>query len=138
VSQIRDERRLAAPPELVWEGVSTPGGLLGWFWPPRLDPQIEVDLRVGGRYRIASQVAGMAVSGEYTQVRPDELLGFSWRWDGEELASSVTVTLTADPDGTTLVVDHDGLAHGEVANHVQGWSDCLDRLPGWLAARAEA
>jgi len=137
VSQISDERTLAAPPELVWQGLSTADGLLGWFWSPRLDPQIEVDLRAGGRYRIASPVIGMAVSGEYTTVRPHDLLEFGWHWDGEDVTSSVTVTLTPNGDGTTLVVDHDGLADSEVENHAKGWSDCLDRLPDWLAAHAE-
>jgi uncharacterized protein YndB with AHSA1/START domain len=135
MSQIRDERKLAAAPELVWQGLTTADGLLGWFWPRRLDPQIEVDLRVGGRYRIASSVMGSAVSGEYTTVRPVDLLELGWQWDGEDVASSVTVTLTPYGDGTTLVVEHDGLADSEVANHAQGWSDCLDRLPDWLAAR---
>jgi uncharacterized protein YndB with AHSA1/START domain len=138
VSQIRDERRLAAPPEVVWQGLATADGLLGWFWPPSLDPRIEVDLRVGGRYRIASPVAGMAVSGEYTTVRPAERLEFGWHWDGEDVTSSVTVTLKPDLDGATLVVEHDRLADSEVENHMKGWSDCLDRLPDWLAARTEA
>ena len=85
VSQIRDERKLAAVPEVVWEGVSTADGLLGWFWSPRLDPRIEIDLRVGGRYRIASPVAGMAVSGEYTTVfgRDPEGNRFEIFWEQE-------------------------------------------------------
>jgi uncharacterized protein YndB with AHSA1/START domain len=90
LSQIRDERKLAASPELVWEGLTTADGLRGWFWSPRLDPQIEADPRVGGRYRIASAVIGMAVSGEYTTVRPHDRLEFGWQWDGEEVTSSVT------------------------------------------------
>jgi len=135
VSQIRDERTLAASPGLVWQGLTTADGLLGWFWSPRLDPQIEVDLRVGGRYRIASPVIGMAVSGEYTTVRPAELLEFGWQWDGEDLVSAVTVTLTPDGEATKVVVEHDGLADSEVENHAKGWSDCLDRLPDWLATR---
>lgn len=135
MSQIRDERKLAASPELVWQGLTTADGLLGWFWSPRLDPQIDVDLRVGGRYRIASSVMGAAVSGEYATVRPHDLLEFGWQWDGEDVISSVTVALTPEGEGATLVVDHDGLAVSEVDNHAKGWSDCLDRLPDWLAAR---
>ena len=64
------------------------------------------------------------------------LVEFGWHWDGEDVTSSVTVTLTAGGDGTTLVVEHDGLADSEVDNHAKGWSDCLDRLPDWLAARS--
>ena len=135
MSQVRDERKLAAPPAVVWQGLTTADGLLGWFWSPRLDPRIEVELRVGGRYRIASPVADIAVSGEYTIVRPFDLLEFGWQWDGEDVVSSVRVSLTADGELATLVVEHDGLADSEVENHAKGWSDCLDRLPEWLAAR---
>jgi len=135
VGEVRDERLLDAAPETVWKALSTADGLLGWFWSPRLEPQIEVDLRVGGRYRIASSVIGRAVSGEYTVVQPPSLLGFGWQWNGEEHESAVTVALTRAGDGTSLVVTHRGLPDSEIDNHAKGWSDCLDRLPDWLAAR---
>lgn len=135
MGEVRDERVLEAASEAVWEALSTADGLLGWFWPPRLEPQIEVDLRVGGRYRIASPVIGMAVSGQYTVVQPPSLLGFGWQWDGEEHESAVTVALTPAGRGTSLVVTHRELPDSETDNHAKGWSDCLDRLPDWLAGR---
>jgi len=131
-------RLIDAPREKLFRCWTEPQLLKQWFAPaPYTTPVAEVDLRAGGRYRIASPVIGMAVSGEYTTVRPHDLLEFGWHWDGEDVTSSVTVTLTPNGDGTTLVVDHDGLADSEVENHAKGWSDCLDRLPDWLAAHAE-
>ena len=135
MGEVRDERLLDAAPETVWEAMTTVDGLLGWFWSPRYEPHVEVDLHVGGRYRIASPVLGMAISGQYTVVQPSSLLGFSWKWDGEEHQSAVTVALAPAGDGTSLVVTHTGLPDSETDNHAKGWSDCLDRLPGWLAAR---
>ncbi len=76
---------------------------------------------------------GIAISGRYATVRRAELLEFSWQWDSEDRVSAVTVTLAAKGTGTSVVVRHSGLADAEVANHAQGWSDCLDRLPACLA-----
>ena len=67
--------------------------LAAWFWPERLAPTAEVDLEPGGRYRIASPTAGMAVEGRYVQVEPPRLLLGTWSWDGEDAVTLVTIRL---------------------------------------------
>ena len=64
------DRTLAFPVERVWRALTDPAALTAWFWPRRFDPAVEVDLRVGGRYRIDGPAVGMAVSGEYVAVEP--------------------------------------------------------------------
>jgi uncharacterized protein YndB with AHSA1/START domain len=92
---------------------------------------------VGGRYRIESPVVGLAVSGTYVAVEEPQRLALTWRWDGEDQDTLVTLTLAADEDGTTLAIEHDNFATEAVrTEHVEGWSDCLDRLPGHLAGAA--
>jgi uncharacterized protein YndB with AHSA1/START domain len=134
MTEIAERRELAAAPEQVWLALATADGLRGWFWPPRLNPAVEADATEDGRYRIASDVAGIAVGGQYTAVRPPELLGFTWQWDGEERASEVRVELARSETGTELTLTHTGLADDQLALHTRGWTDCLDRLPEWLAA----
>jgi uncharacterized protein YndB with AHSA1/START domain len=91
--------------------------------------RLQTDLRVGGEYRIAAAAAGMAVGGSYREVEPPRLLAFTWRWDGEPDQTLVTVRLTAAGPYTELVLTHEGFAGDDQRdNHVQGWSDCLDRL----------
>jgi uncharacterized protein YndB with AHSA1/START domain len=131
---VREERLVAAAPVEVWRAVTTAQALAGWFWPDRFATEARVDLRVGGQYRIASPVAGIAVSGRYTEVRGPGRLGFTWQWDGEDVESEVLVELARAETGTGLTLTHRGLAATEIANHAKGWSDCLDRLPGWLVA----
>lgn len=127
-------RTLDAPPPQVWQAWTDPVSLASWIWPEEHAATCDIDLRVGGRYRIESPTIGIAVSGDYAAVDPDKRLAFTWRWDGEDEESLVTVTLQAADKGTDLVVQHEGLATEESrANHEQGWRDCLDRLPDFLA-----
>ena len=48
-------------------------------------PWVEVDLRVGGRYRLAMCAPGAAdtrvVGGEYLQVDPPGRLVYTWAWE---------------------------------------------------------
>jgi uncharacterized protein YndB with AHSA1/START domain len=132
--EVRCERLLDAVPEVAWRALTTAGALESWFWPASFATEGDVDLRPGGRYRIASPVAGIAVSGRYTEVLPPCRLGFTWQWDGGDIESRVVIDLASTAAGTGLTLIHRGLAETEIANHAKGWSDCLDRLPGWLAA----
>jgi uncharacterized protein YndB with AHSA1/START domain len=134
MTDLIERRKFAAPPDQVWLALTTTEGLRGWYWPPRLEPAVEADAREGGRYRIASEVADMAVSGRYSQVRSPELLVFTWQWDGEDRESTVRVELAESEAGTELTLTHTGLVYDQLLSHAQGWSDCLDRLPEWLAA----
>lgn len=129
-------RLLAARPELVWDALTSADALESWFWPESLGTEVGIDLRAGGLYRIAGPGAGIAVSGRYQDVEPRDRLAFTWRWDGEQDETLVTIRLTASGTGTELALTHDGFADdSQRDNHVQGWSDCLDRLTPWLDGR---
>jgi uncharacterized protein YndB with AHSA1/START domain len=127
-------RWLPYPVERVWRAFTDPAALAAWFWPARFTPTAEVDLRVGGRYRIAGPGAGMAVAGEYRTVEPPHRLVFTWCWDGEPDETLVTIRLAPEAAGTRLSIRHEAFADdAERDEHAKGWSDCLDRLPAWLA-----
>jgi uncharacterized protein YndB with AHSA1/START domain len=132
-TELTVRRMLPVPADRVWRALTEPTALAAWFWPERFETTAEVDLRTGGRYRIHGKP--MAVSGEYVEVDPVTRLAFTWRWDGEEHESLVSMTLSETGDGgTELVVVHERLPEGEVEGHAQGWNDCLDRLPAELAS----
>src|SRR5215475_1246601 len=68
-------RGLPVPVERVWHAFTDPDALVGWFWPARFQTSATVDLRVGGRYRIAGGLAGgLAVCGEYLELQPPRLM----------------------------------------------------------------
>jgi uncharacterized protein YndB with AHSA1/START domain len=134
MTELTISRTLPAPAERVWRALTDPAALAAWFWPQRFSPTAEVDLRVGGKYRIDGPAVGMAASGEYITVDPPYKLVFTWRWDGEPGETLVTIELTPVDAGTDLALRHERFASdADRDNHAQGWHDCLDRLPDWLS-----
>jgi uncharacterized protein YndB with AHSA1/START domain len=130
----RVERTVAASPVRVWQAVAT-AELAAWYWPARFATEAMVDAWPGGRFRFASAPVGMGARGRVTAADAPALLALTWRWDGEDLETTVTIRLEADGDGTRIRVEHAGFPTAEAADeHAQGWADCLDRLPGHLAA----
>jgi uncharacterized protein YndB with AHSA1/START domain len=132
--QLRIVRHLAATPERVWRAVTDPVALAAWLWPPAAGTSAEVDLRVGGGYALTADRAGLAVRGEYQLVEAPHRLAFTWQWAGEAEQTLVTIELAAVDGGTELTLTHERFASAsDRDDNLQGWSDCLDRLPGYLA-----
>lgn len=133
------EKFMAARSEKVFAAWTRPDLLARWFWP---NAQAEVDLRVGGRFRIASVFAfgPLAVTGVYREIVPNERLVFTWIWEeglGEAQETLVTVEFRQVEGGTQVLVKHEGNPTAQAAeNHRQGWNDCADRLVA-LAPRLE-
>ena len=128
---------------------SDPAAVAEWFWPSGYAPRVDLDARVGGAFRIEAtarpdggSAGDLAVGGEFTIVDAPSRLAFSWRWDDESgqeadgamATTKVSIELLAGNGETTLVLAHDGFAdRTDRDNHYLGWSECLDRLPPWLA-----
>jgi uncharacterized protein YndB with AHSA1/START domain len=139
VSELRIRRVLPSAPEEVWFALTDPHALETWFWPSKTFGTVaEADPRPGGGYRIDAPKAGIAAAGEYVTVEPPRLLVMTWRWCDEPAETLVTIKLDETADGTVLTLIHERFADGQDRDgHAQGWSDCLDRLPGWLTTASE-
>jgi uncharacterized protein YndB with AHSA1/START domain len=123
-------RTLSVAPERVWRAFTT-SELAAWFWPPSWVTVADLDLGEG--YHLWSDTSGMGINGEYLAVEPHERLQQSWRWDDDGYETVVTITFEAEGDGTVLTVVHEGFADDQSRDdHIQGWNDCLDRLPAAL------
>lgn len=127
------EITLRATPETVWRQLTDADALASWYWPPSFETVVDIDAVAGGAYRIASETAGMAVSGEFLEVHAPGRFVKTWRWDNEDEETRVELTLTPTEDGTLLRIEHSGFGTAEaVENHRLGWESCLARLPGAL------
>lgn len=111
-----------------------------WFAPSDefQTPEVEADVRVGGRYRIVMRAPGgewHRVGGIYREVAPPRKLVFTWAWESTpERESLVTVEFIARGNETELVLLHERFADAAVRDrHEQGWQGCLGRLPQVLA-----
>ena len=133
-------RRLAAAPEKVYGAWADPEKLVQWFGPGAVEAgsvKADIDLRVGGRYRISFNTNGEynEVGGVYREVVPNERLVFSWAWHSTlERESLVTVSLKPDGAGSLLTFHHAQFVDATARdNHERGWTDLLGKLEDFLA-----
>ncbi|MEO7095405.1 MAG: SRPBCC family protein, partial [Polyangiales bacterium] len=99
----------------------------------------EVDLRVGGAYRIGNLLPDgkvLWIAGEFEVVEPPHRLVYSWRIDQETTAGSrVTVRFEPRGTGTEVIVVHERIdSEATRADHEKGWLGCLDGLAAMFAA----
>jgi uncharacterized protein YndB with AHSA1/START domain len=137
-TSLRLERTYEASPEEVFDAWTNPEVLRRWWKvnPEGSTPIAEVDLRVGGRYRLSMEDptgTTHTVGGEYQEVSRPKRLVYSWCWEQDngqpDHVSTVTVEFHADGEHTNLVLEHTGLASSESRDqHAHGWNACLDIL----------
>ena len=138
---LRMTRRFDAPRDEVFDAWTSEAVLRRWWsaFPNGDTPTAEVDLREGGRYRLAmrDRESGEVhtLVGEYTEVRPPERLAFTWAWESnaEEMRGSaetlVEVDFREDGGGTEVVLTHSGFSDEQIRElHAHGWNGCLDNL----------
>jgi uncharacterized protein YndB with AHSA1/START domain len=128
-------RHLKAPVEKVFKAWTEGQALKRWFAPSDAMAIVvaDVDVKVGGRYRIVMQEPGgeqHRVGGTYREIVPNAKLVFSWAWESTpERESLVTVRLEAANGGTDLTLIHEQFADEAARDrHEHGWSGSLDRL----------
>ena len=127
-------RRIKARPSIVFDALTTPEGIFGW-WGPDAGPVLvaETDPRVGGRFRVRFRMLDGSEhesSGEYLEVVKPERLSMSWRWTGDaEDESLVEIRLRAVAEGTEITFTHSRLRdEASRRSHEEGWAGALDKL----------
>jgi len=133
-------RRFSAAPEKVYAAWADPQRLVQWFGPGSVEEgsvKADIDLRVGGRYRISFRANGNynEVGGVYREVVPNQKLVFSWAWHSTpERESLVTISIRPEGSGTLLVFNHAQFVDEQARdNHQRGWTDLLGKLETYLA-----
>jgi uncharacterized protein YndB with AHSA1/START domain len=134
------ERAYPVAPEKVWRAWTDPEALKRW-WMPRPDHRVslaELDVRVGGRFRImfgGPDGAENEAAGEYLEVEENRRLVFTWHWPRStpERVSRVTITFTPGGGGTRLTFRHDRF-HDQAAadNHLRGWTAAFAGLDAFM------
>ena len=135
--QIR--RTFQAPREKVFRAWTDPDQMKHWFAPTAdYETTAEVDLRVGGKYRIQMKHTDGSIHtavGEYREISEPEKLVYTWSWeDGSTSGSLVTVKFRDLGSATELLLTHERFPTAELRDkHGQGWNGCLVRLEEHLA-----
>jgi uncharacterized protein YndB with AHSA1/START domain len=130
-------RTFPAPREEVFRAWTEPELIKQWFGARHGRPasDVELDLRVGGSYRITMDPLFhrmIHAVGEFLEVEPPERLVYTFRWEGMRLDFGdmlVTVEFRDLGDATELALTHDRLG-GVAARafHRFGWTGSLHRL----------
>ena len=124
------ERTLAALPDRVFRAWTDPEELIRWL-SPSPDGSAEVDLRVGGKFRIVMSGGGREIehTGEYREVEAPHRLVFTWVSEFTDGESVVTVEQHPTADGRTrLVLSHERLPVEHAESHEQGWGMFIEAL----------
>lgn len=130
MNELTQKVLVAASVDLVWRDFTDSTALAQWFWPPRLETTAVVKSEPQGAWEVRSEVADLAVIGRVLSLNPPRNIRLSWRWQGEEHTTEVDITLEPlDEDATRVSVHHSGFeSMEERESHVEGWSNCLQRL----------
>ena len=131
-------RIIRATPKRLFDAWTEPAQLKQWWGPQSVVCiDAEVDLRVGGRYRIANQFPDgrvLWISGELEVIERPGKLVYTWGLAPDAGPSErVTVTFEAHGQSTEVIVTHERIPNTTMRDmHEQGWFGCLDGLVEFL------
>src|SRR6187455_349168 len=101
-------RTFNGPARIVFEAWTKPELFRLWWVPKSMGMSLrscEMDVRVGGKYRLEFEPDGMAFFGTYTEVTPPTRLVWTNEEGGE--GGPVTTVTFEEKGGKTLLVMHD-------------------------------
>jgi uncharacterized protein YndB with AHSA1/START domain len=125
-----------APPQRVFEAMTDPDQVTESWGPEGFTcPEVTLDVRVGGAYRIAMQPPEgelFHLVGEYVEVRSPSRLAYTFRWEPPDPDDQETVARLElrERAGATEIE----LTHGPFTTearrelHEAGWTDTFARL----------
>ena len=139
-------KTLPCSPEQAFRAWTDPEQFQQWFVAmPGMTVKAQMDVRLGGRYRISCARAGEPtkfVGGEFLVVEPPRRLEYTWIWEKEampEWKDRSVVRLAFNPiEGgrTELVLTHDHISDAEDrSDHREGWTKILDSMAEALARK---
>ena len=131
-------RQIKATPEKLFAAWTRPELLMCWWGPEGVAcPAAEIDLRVGGSYRIANRFPDgniIWIAGMFEEIDAPRRLVYTWKLESQiGPPERVTICFVADGELTEVVVSHERIPN-EVARtgHERGWAGCLDSLVRYI------
>jgi len=134
-------RTIRASAERLFTAWTDPAQLKLWWGPRGVQcTSAEVDLRLGGRYRIGNRFPDgkvLWITGEFETIEPPRKLVYSWSLEpATHDPERVTVQFEARGDATEVIVTHERIADEALRDmHQQGWMGCLEGLVDYLEGK---
>ena len=129
-------RILLASPERVFRAFTDPVAYANWL-PPYgfLCTVQQMDFQVGGMFRMTfinfSTGNSHSFGGEYLEIKSNELIKYSDRFDDPNLPGEITTTVLLNKVscGTELIIEQEGIPDAIPAEMCYlGWQESLDKL----------
>lgn len=133
-------KTIPANPERLFAAWTEPEQLQKWWGPEGVEcVDQEVDLRVGGGYRVGNRFPDgkiLWIAGEFEVIDPPRRLTYSWRLEGiSDAAERVSVRFEARGTATEVIITHERIPNEMFRDqHQHGWQGCLDGLAEYLEA----
>jgi uncharacterized protein YndB with AHSA1/START domain len=132
-------RLIAANPERLFRAWTDASEFVRW-WGPKdvVCESAEIDLRIGGAYRIANRLPSgqlIWISGAFEVIEPPRRIAYTWRTEpGSSEETRVVVSFNARGDLTEVLVAHERILSEQVReDHERGWIGCLDGLAKYMS-----
>lgn len=140
-AQLEVSRLIKADRERVFAAWTDPQMIVKWWGAGGVScTAAEMDLRIGGVYRIANEAPDgttMWITGSFSRVDPPHDLAYTWAMEpvtDETSYSLVEVRFDETGEGTLVTVVQTRIASPEAREvHLQGWVGCLEGLDVLLA-----
>ena len=135
------KRHIKAPRDRVYAAWTDPAQMKQWFGPQNVQTrELIAEARAGGEFRwdlINPEGKDMTISGEFRELKPNEKIVFTWRWEEDEVwkdrASIVTIELSDAAGGTDLRLTHEQLPTKTLRDgHNEGWNSALRKLENFV------
>lgn len=135
-STIRLHRVFKAPPEKVYKAFIDAEALVKWLPPHGFTAKVHsMDAKPGGTYRMSftnfTTGKAMFFGGKYTEMKPNELLKYSDKFEDANLPGEMTNTVTFKKVsfGTEVNITQEGVPDVIPAEGCYlGWRDSLELL----------
>lgn len=134
---------IAASPERVFDAWTDAEFMTRWMRPgPGMQCRCRLDVRVGGGFEIdmiTPDGTTLPHIGTYRVVERPRKLVFTWSSaPTEHRETVVTIEFRAVPEGTELLLTHEGLPTTTAESHRGGWGRILEQLAGELTGTTGA
>jgi uncharacterized protein YndB with AHSA1/START domain len=135
-TRLRVQRQFAAPRARVFAAFTTPNLICQWLGGTEVrSPHAEIDLRVGGQYRITMQPPNSKpfyIVGIYQEIIVPEKLVYTWSFEGGDVPvqdTLVTIEFLEHGSHTEVILLHERFGAKAVRDaHHDGWYACFDRI----------
>ena len=136
-------RKFPVAPEKVWRAWTDPQALSRWFGPggpgdPQTVSLAEMDVRVGGRFRIVfggAKGTEHECTGIYKEVVLNRKLVFTWCWPRTtpDRVSQITILFKPADGGTDFEFLHEQFFDEAARDgHQHGWTTTFAKLEAFL------